>query len=85
VEFVNRIGSVLRRSDLTIRWGGEEFLVVCRDSKRKDGSFWSRASSKRSAGCRSISATALRCAGPARGLGAVPWSPNRPYAVTLKR
>jgi len=31
-----RVVSAMRESDLVVRWGGEEFLVVCRDSERGD-------------------------------------------------
>ena len=37
-EVARRINSALRQSDLLVRWGGEEFLVVCRDSEPSEGS-----------------------------------------------
>jgi len=33
-EVAKRIGSVMRRSDDLVRWGGEEFLLVCRTTDR---------------------------------------------------
>jgi len=37
-EVARRINSALRQSDLLVRWGGEEFLIVCRDSEPSEGS-----------------------------------------------
>jgi diguanylate cyclase (GGDEF)-like protein len=37
-DVARRISSVLRQSDLLVRWGGEEFLVVCSDSEPSQGS-----------------------------------------------
>ncbi|GGW94330.1 tetratricopeptide repeat-containing diguanylate cyclase [Alteromonas halophila] len=34
VQFAQIIRDVFRQTDLTIRWGGEEFLVICRYSSR---------------------------------------------------
>lgn len=34
--FAQRLGQVFRHTDLIIRWGGEEFLVVCRGSSRDE-------------------------------------------------
>jgi len=33
-----RIGSVMRKSDDLVRWGGEEFLLVCRTTNRENAS-----------------------------------------------
>jgi diguanylate cyclase (GGDEF)-like protein len=37
VQIAARLSSVVRESDFLIRWGGEEFLVVCRSADRGDG------------------------------------------------
>lgn len=37
VQIAQRLNSVVRESDFLIRWGGEEFLVVCRAADRSDG------------------------------------------------
>jgi diguanylate cyclase (GGDEF)-like protein len=37
-----RIESVMRRSDYLVRWGGEEFLLVCRTTDRENASFLCR-------------------------------------------
>ena len=34
--FANVLKEVFRQTDLIIRWGGEEFLVVCRQSNREE-------------------------------------------------
>jgi diguanylate cyclase (GGDEF)-like protein len=36
VEIAHRLNRVVRESDFLIRWGGEEFLVVCRSAERDD-------------------------------------------------
>jgi diguanylate cyclase (GGDEF)-like protein len=36
IEIARRLNRVVRESDFLIRWGGEEFLVVCRSSERDD-------------------------------------------------
>ena len=35
VEVAGRLSRIVRQSDLLIRWGGEEFLIVCRAAERK--------------------------------------------------
>lgn len=37
-EVAKRIGSVMRASDDLVRWGGEEFLLVCRTTDRENAS-----------------------------------------------
>jgi diguanylate cyclase (GGDEF)-like protein len=37
VETARRLTSIVRQSDLVIRWGGEEFLVVSREGRREEG------------------------------------------------
>jgi diguanylate cyclase (GGDEF)-like protein len=37
VEFARRLGRVVRDSDFLVRWGGEEFLVVCRSAEQENG------------------------------------------------
>jgi diguanylate cyclase (GGDEF)-like protein len=37
VETARRLAAIVRQSDLVIRWGGEEFLVVSREGRREDG------------------------------------------------
>ena len=37
-EVAKRIASVMRRSDDLVRWGGEEFMLVCRTTNRENAS-----------------------------------------------
>jgi len=36
IEISHRLGKIVRESDFLIRWGGEEFMVVCRSAERED-------------------------------------------------
>lgn len=36
IEFVNLISSHIRKNDLLGRWGGEEFIILCKDTDLKD-------------------------------------------------
>lgn len=40
VHAAQRLARVVRQSDFLIRWGGEEFLVVCRAAERKDAAIF---------------------------------------------
>jgi diguanylate cyclase (GGDEF)-like protein len=42
VECARRLSHIVRQSDLLIRWGGEEFLVVLRSGTRADGDILAR-------------------------------------------
>ena len=35
-EVTNRIAAVIRSSDILVRWGGDEFLIVSRFADRRD-------------------------------------------------
>jgi diguanylate cyclase (GGDEF)-like protein len=35
VEFARRVADLVRASDIALRWGGEEFLIVLRDTERE--------------------------------------------------
>ena len=39
-EFAKRIAGVMRRSDDLVRWGGEEFLLVCRTTDRANAALF---------------------------------------------
>ncbi len=39
-EVAQRIASVMRRSDDLVRWGGEEFMLVCRTTDRENASLF---------------------------------------------
>lgn len=36
-EIANRCNSVIRRYDSAIRWGGEEFLIICPHARQREG------------------------------------------------
>jgi len=40
MEVTGRLSQIVRKSDFLIRWGGEEFLVVCRAAERKDAAIF---------------------------------------------
>jgi diguanylate cyclase (GGDEF)-like protein len=42
VETVRRINSAIRDSDLLVRWGGEEFLIVSRQTNRREADILAR-------------------------------------------
>jgi len=39
-EFAKRLGGMMRRSDVLVRWGGEEFLLVCRTTDRANAALF---------------------------------------------
>jgi diguanylate cyclase (GGDEF)-like protein len=36
VQIADRLRQIVRQSDLLIRWGGEEFVVICRSAERRE-------------------------------------------------
>jgi diguanylate cyclase (GGDEF)-like protein len=58
VTLAARLSGVLRDSDLVVRWGGEEFLIVARETERAEAEHSRAASWRRWAARRSTSATA---------------------------
>jgi diguanylate cyclase (GGDEF)-like protein len=86
LEVTRRINSVIRSSDVLVRWGGDEFLIVSRYSNRAEaGTFASRI----------LTAVANPEAGVANtgidfrqtcsiGWAAFPWYPGEPDAVPLE-
>jgi diguanylate cyclase (GGDEF)-like protein len=81
-----RINSVIRSSDILVRWGGDEFLIVSRYSNRAEAaSFAARvlAAVARPAadGASSESDLITTCS---MGWATFPWDPDRPGAVPLE-
>ena len=84
METARRLSNIVRQSDLLIRWGGEEFLVVLRSGTRADGDILARrllrlmgeepfdiGDGKRIPMTCSI------------GWGAFPWIPAQPDALSV--
>jgi len=42
VQVAQRLDGIVRKSDSLIRWGGEEFLIVCRSAQREDSPHMAR-------------------------------------------
>ena len=86
LEVTSRISSVIRSSDVLVRWGGDEFLIVSRHSNRAQAlTFASRILT--AVGNRD---TDMGDAGVAFrqtcsiGWAAFPWDPREPNAVPLE-
>ena len=83
IEAAARLRRVARQSDLVMRWGGEEFLIVSRDADRGNGSILARrllealAAEPFDAG----EGATVRLTGSV-GWAAYPWSPDEPDAST---
>jgi diguanylate cyclase (GGDEF)-like protein len=85
-QVAGRISAVIRSSDVLVRWGGDEFLIVSRHSSRAEaGSF----------ALRVLSAVAGPASGAAIARGeirttcsigwaAFPWDPDKPDGVPLE-
>ena len=86
LEVTRRINSVIRSSDVLVRWGGDEFLIVSRYSNRAEAPAFAS---------RILAAVADGEAGMANagidlrqtcsiGWAAFPWEPGQPKAVPLE-
>ena len=86
VKVIRRLNSVIRSSDVVVRWGGDEFLIVSRYSNRAEAAtFASRiltAVANPKAGLASAGIeTRQTCS---IGWTAFPWYPDKPDEVPLE-
>jgi len=86
LEVTRRLNSVIRKSDVLIRWGGDEFLIVSRYSDRADSAnFASRIMMAVSHPDRDVAIDACRIRQTCSiGWAAFPWHQDRPEAVPLE-
>jgi diguanylate cyclase (GGDEF)-like protein len=85
LEVSRRISSVIRNSDILVRWGGDEFLIVSRYSNRAEAA--TVASRILTAVARPAdvpSAGVEICQTCSIGWAAFPWYPNEPDAVPVE-
>jgi diguanylate cyclase (GGDEF)-like protein len=87
LEVTRRINSVIRSSDVLVRWGGDEFLIVSRYSNRADAATFAlriltAVGDPKSA---EINAAAIHLRQTCSiGWAAFPWDPGEPKAVPLE-
>ena len=84
-DIANRLSGLIRKSDVLVRWGGEEFLIVCRSTDREHAPLFC---------CRileAISAAPYRLENGAEvkltcsvGWAPFPWIPDAVDALTLE-
>ncbi len=84
VEMARRISSAIRLSDILVRWGGEEFLVISRYTERGDGDtlanrVLSAISSRPFSAGNGGDTVSLTCS---VGWAAFPWLVTRPDAFS---
>jgi diguanylate cyclase (GGDEF)-like protein len=86
LEMTRRINSVIRSSDVLVRWGGDEFLIVSRYSNRADASaFASRILTAVADGEAGMANTGIHLRQTCSiGWAAFPWDPGEPKAVPLE-
>ena len=85
-EIANRLSDLIRKSDVLVRWGGEEFLIVCRSTDREHASLLcSRI-------LEAISAAPYRLDNAAEvsltcsvGWAPFPWIPEAPDALSFEQ
>ncbi|MGB9073089.1 MAG: diguanylate cyclase [Terriglobales bacterium] len=84
-EIANRLSDLIRKSDVLVRWGGEEFLIVCRSTDRSHAPlFCSRILETISAVPYRLedgAAVTLTCS---VGWAPFPWIPEAVDALTLE-
>ena len=86
IEMSRRISSSIRHSDVLVRWGGEEFLIVSRYTDRKEAELLAQRV------LSAVADTAFTLVDSAGenlphvfpGLGSVPWFPDDPHAVSYE-
>jgi diguanylate cyclase (GGDEF)-like protein len=85
IEMARRISSSIRHSDVLVRWGGEEFLIVSRYTDRKEAELLAQRVLAAVADAPFTSATSegihRTCS---LGWAPFPWFPDNPHAVTYE-
>jgi diguanylate cyclase (GGDEF)-like protein len=83
-QVATRLGSVIRASDTLIRWGGEEFLIIARGTRREDGEVLARRilSAIGSEPYELDGEQTLRCTCSV-GWSAFPWLPSQPQSMSI--
>lgn len=86
VEMARRLSSSIRHSDVLVRWGGEEFLIVSRYTNRNEAELLARRV------LSAIADTPFRLGSSGQtiyrtcslGWAAFPWFPGNPHAVSYE-
>ena len=86
VEVTRRINSAIRASEILIRWGGDEFLIVSRYSSRAEAAnFASRVLTLVGDPSTGVTGEAIEVRTTCSlGWAAFPWLPDQPEAVPLE-
>jgi len=86
VKLISRINSVIRSSDVVVRWGGDEFLIVSRYSNRAEAAtFASRILTAVGNPKAELASAGLEIRQTCSiGWTAFPWYPDRPDEVPLE-
>jgi diguanylate cyclase (GGDEF)-like protein len=87
VTITQRLFAVIRQSDVLIRWGGEEFLIVSRQSERSEATILAarilHAIGAEPFALKGIPTTVRR--GCSVGFASFPWFPEAPGAVHYEK
>src|ERR1035437_10204749 len=86
LEVTRRINSVIRSSDVLVRWGGDEFLIVSRYANRAEAAtLASRILTAVAEGGAGMANTGIHLRQTCSiGWAAFPWDPGEPKAVPLE-